>query len=59
MSKLKSMGELLSVRHFNRHVIILCVCWYMRYKLSLRDLVGMMVERGLSLAHTTILRPVD
>jgi transposase-like protein len=37
-------------------VIILCVRWYLRYKLSLRDLVEMMAERGLSLAHTTILR---
>ncbi|WP_246217524.1 IS6 family transposase [Paraburkholderia panacisoli] len=37
-------------------MIILCVRWYLRYKLSLRDLVEMMAERGLSLAHTTILR---
>ncbi|MGF7188606.1 transposase-like protein [Robbsia andropogonis] len=29
---------------------------YLRYKLSLRDLVEMMAERGLSLAHTTIMR---
>jgi transposase-like protein len=43
-------------RHFDREVIILCVRWYLRYKLSLRDLVEMMAERGLSLAHTTILR---
>jgi transposase-like protein len=28
----------------------------LRYKLSLRDLVEMMAGRGLSLAHTTILR---
>jgi hypothetical protein len=33
-------------------VIILCVRWYLRNKLSLRDLVEMMAERGLSLAHT-------
>jgi transposase-like protein len=33
-----------------------CVRWYLRYKLSLRDLVEMIAERGLSLAHTTILR---
>lgn len=56
MSKLKSTDDLFSGRHFNRDVIILCVRWYMRYKLSLRDLVEMMAERGLSLAHTTILR---
>lgn len=30
--------------------------WYLRYKLSLRDLVEMMAERGLALAHTTIMR---
>ena len=36
--------------------IILCVRWYLRFKLSLRDLVEMMAERGLSLAHTTIMR---
>lgn len=56
MSKLKSIDELFSGRHFKRDVIILCVRWYLRYKLSLRDLVEMMAERGLSLAHTTILR---
>jgi transposase-like protein len=43
-------------RHFDREIIILRVRWYLRYKLSLRDLVEMMAERGLSLAHTTILR---
>jgi transposase-like protein len=34
----------------------LCVRWYLRFKLSFRDLVEMMAERGLSLAHTTIMR---
>jgi transposase-like protein len=56
MSKSKSLEELFAGRHFDREVIILCVRWYLRYKLSLRDLVEMMAERGLSLAHTTILR---
>nr|WP_242684296.1 IS6 family transposase [Paraburkholderia hospita] len=42
--------------HFDREVIVLCVRWYLRYKLSFRDLVEMMSERGLSLAHTTIMR---
>jgi hypothetical protein len=37
-------------------VIILRVRWYLRFKLSLRDLVEMMAERGLSMAHTTIMR---
>jgi transposase-like protein len=43
--------------HFDREIIILCVRWYLRFKQSLRDLVEMMAaERGLSLAHTTIMR---
>jgi hypothetical protein len=44
-------------RQFDRDVIILCVRWYLRFKLSLRDLVEMMAERGLSMAHTTIMQP--
>src|ERR1700681_4274795 len=56
MSKFKSLEELFAGRHFDREVIILCVRWYLRFKLSLRDLVEMMAERGLSLAHTTIMR---
>jgi transposase-like protein len=46
-------------RHFDRLVIILCVLcvrWYVRFKLSYRDLVEMMAERGLTIAHTTIMR---
>ncbi|WP_431311391.1 IS6 family transposase [Paraburkholderia aromaticivorans] len=56
---MKSLDELFDGRHFDREIIILCVRWYLRYKLSLRDLVEMMAERGLSLAHTTILRWVQ
>ncbi|SDR62543.1 hypothetical protein SAMN05445850_8255 [Paraburkholderia tuberum] len=56
MSKLKGLEELFAGRHFDRDVIILCVRWYVRYKLSLRDQVQMMAERGLSLADTTVLR---
>jgi transposase-like protein len=56
MSKRKGSEALFDGQHFDREIIILCVRWYLRYKLSLRDLVEMMAERGLSLAHTTILR---
>jgi len=35
---------------------VLCVRWYLRFKLSFRDLVEMMSERDLSMAHTTIMR---
>ena len=51
--------ETLEVLFVGREVIILCVRWYLRFKLSLRDLVEMMAERGLSLAHTTIMRWVQ
>jgi transposase-like protein len=42
--------------HSDHEVVILCVRWYLSYKLSSRDLVNMMGERGIQLAHTTILR---
>ena len=38
---------------------MLCVRWYLSFKLSFRDLVAMMNERGVGLAHTTILRWVQ
>jgi hypothetical protein len=52
MTKLKTIEELFKVRHFDRGIVILCVRWYLRFKfkLSLRDLVEMMAERGLSIA---------
>ena len=46
-------------RRFDREIIVLCVRWYLRYKLSSRDLVEMMAERGIALTHTTILRWVQ
>jgi hypothetical protein len=48
----KRMGveQLFEGRHFDREVIILCVRWYLRFKLSLRDLVEMMAERGPSVS---------
>jgi transposase-like protein len=46
-------------RHFDRTTIILCVSWYITYKLSYRDLAEMMAERGVDLSHTTILRWVQ
>jgi transposase-like protein len=51
-----SVVELFKGRHFDREIIILCVRWYLRFKLSFRDLVEMMAERGVDLAHTTIMR---
>src|ERR1051325_9657187 len=46
-------------RHFDRSIIILCVRWYITYKLSYRDLVEMRAERGVDVSHTPILRWVQ
>ncbi|RAS75599.1 IS6 family transposase [Priestia endophytica] len=43
-------------KHYQPDIISLTVRWYLRYNLSFRDLVEMMEERGLSIAHTTIMR---
>ena len=59
MGKLKAVAELFEGRHFDREVVILCARWYLPFKLSLRDLVEMTAERGLSMAHTTIMRWVQ
>src|SRR3974390_877826 len=54
-----SIDDLFKGRHFDREIIILCVRWYLRFKLSFRDLVEMMAERGLSLAHATSMRWIE
>jgi transposase-like protein len=46
-------------RRFQSETIELCVRWYLTYRLSYRDLVEMMAERGVTLSHSTILRWVQ
>jgi len=46
-------------RHFQSDIILLCVRWYLRSALSYRDLEEIMLERGLSVDHTTIYRWVQ
>ena len=43
-------------KHYQPDIILLTVRWYLRYNLSFRDLVEVMEERGLFIAHTTIMR---
>ena len=43
-------------KHYQPDIILLTVRWYLRYNLSYRNVVDMMEERGLSMAHTTIMR---
>jgi transposase-like protein len=55
----KDSTELFTGRHFNYEIIILCVRWYVTYKLSYRDLAEMMAERQIDVVHTTIMRWVQ
>ena len=42
-----SRADVFKGRHFDQVIILLCVRWYISYKLSLRDLVEMMEERSV------------
>src|SRR5260370_10487694 len=55
MQRFVPIEDLFKGRHFERQIIVLCVSWYTSFKLSLRDLVIMMADRGISVTHTTIL----
>jgi transposase-like protein len=56
MARFLNLEELFERRHFDSEIMILCVGQYLRLKLSSRDLVEMMEECCLSIAHTTIMR---
>ncbi len=43
-------------KHYQGEIILLCVRWYLKYALSYRNLEEIMMERGLSVDHTTIYR---
>ena len=59
MARFVPVEELFAGRHFDAEIVVLCVRWYLSFKLSYRDLVSMMGERGIAMAHTTILRWVQ
>jgi IS6 family transposase len=48
--------DLFKWKQYQAEVILLTVRWYFKYSLSYRDQVEMMEERGLGMAHTTIMR---
>jgi transposase-like protein len=56
MARCVGLEELFAGRHFDRESIVLCVRWF---KLSFRDLVEMMAERGLSVGYTIMLRSLS
>jgi transposase-like protein len=59
MTKAIARDPIYRGRRFQVEVIELCVRWYLTYRLSYRDLVEMMAERGVVVAHSTILRWVQ
>jgi len=59
MQRFAPIEDVFKGRHFDRQIIVLCVSWYTSFKLSSRDLVIMMADRGISVTHTTILRWVQ
>jgi transposase-like protein len=56
MTKPIARDPIYSQRAFDAVIIQLCVPWYITYRLSYRDLVEMMAERGVKVAHSTILK---
>lgn len=44
---------------FPPEVILLAVCWYLRYGLSYRDLEELLAERGIDVDHVTLYRWVQ
>src|SRR5665811_1076993 len=43
-------------KHFVCEIILLNVIWYLKYPLSYRNLKEMMIERGIQVDHSTIMR---
>ena len=56
MTKRQDRDTIYVKRQFDTEIIVLCVRWYITYRLSYRDLVAMMAERGVIISHTTIMR---
>lgn len=50
------MQDLFRYKHFETEIILLNVRWYLKYALSYRNLAEIMAERGLNVAHPTIMR---
>ena len=56
MTKRQDRDAIYVKRQFDTEIIVLCVRWYVTYRLSYRDLVAMMAERGVTISQTTIMR---
>ncbi len=51
-----ALRRVLKRLHYPLDVMLLRVCWYVAYPLSLRNLEEMMSERGVSVDHSTVHR---
>jgi transposase-like protein len=49
-------NPLFAKRWFSDDIIILCVRWYLRFKLGYRDLAAIAAEPGIAVTPSTILR---
>src|ERR1700736_376924 len=56
MTKRQDRDAIYVKRQFDTQIIVVCVRWYITYRLSYRDLVAMMAKRGVIIFHTTIMR---
>ena len=45
-----------SGRHFPKDIILTTIRWYLRYKLSYRDIEALISERGIDVDHSTLNR---
>ena len=46
-------------KHYQPEIIMVCVRWYLKFALSYRNLEEIMLERGIEVDHTTIMRWVN
>ena len=58
-TNLKKVCKSFKWKHFEPDIILWAVRWYLRYPISYRDLQEMMLERGLTINHTTPYRWVQ
>lgn len=56
MINFSNSENLFKGKHFSNTIVIWAVRWYCRFALSYRDLVLMAKERGIDIAHTTMMR---
>lgn len=59
MANLRQRPLIFKWRHFEPHIILCSVRWYLRFSLSYRDVQELLTERGVEVDHSTIWRWVQ